>query len=71
MFYLIQNADVYAPEHLGIRDILLCNDKIIQIADHIDFSFDGLVMIDAQGKKAIPTSLEEAENPVLKAARRN
>lgn len=59
MFYLIQNADVYAPEHLGMRDILLCNDKIIQVADHIDFSFDGLVTIDAKGKKAIPGLIDQ------------
>ena len=59
LFYLIQNADVYAPEHLGMRDILLCNDKIIQVAEHIDFSFDGLVTIDAQGKKAIPGLIDQ------------
>ena len=29
--YLIRNADVYAPEHLGKQDILICNDKIAAV----------------------------------------
>lgn len=59
MFYLIQNADVYAPEHLGLRDVLVCNDKIIKVAEHIDFSFDSLTTIDAQGKKLIPGLIDQ------------
>lgn len=59
MFYLIQNADVYAPEHLGLRDVLICNDKIIKVAEHIDFTFDSLTTIDAQGKKLIPGLIDQ------------
>ncbi len=59
MFYLIQNADVYAPEHLGLRDVLVCNDKIIKVAEHIDFTFDSLTTIDAQGKKLIPGLIDQ------------
>ena len=25
---LIKNADVYAPEHLGIKDVLICGAQI-------------------------------------------
>ena len=28
MFRLLKNGDVYAPEHIGKADILICNDKI-------------------------------------------
>ena len=32
MITLIQNADVYAPRHLGMRDVLLEGGKIALIA---------------------------------------
>ena len=35
MFRLLKNGDVYAPEHIGKADILICNDKIVDIAEHI------------------------------------
>ena len=33
MMKLIQNIDVYAPQHLGTKDVLVINDKIVKIAD--------------------------------------
>ncbi len=33
MIKIIQNIDVYAPQHLGKKDVLTINDKIIKIAD--------------------------------------
>ena len=33
---LLKNADVYAPEHLGLVDLLIVNDKIVRIGEHID-----------------------------------
>ena len=35
MFTLIKNTDLYAPEHVGMRDILLCGDKVVKIAENI------------------------------------
>ena len=32
MLTLIKNADVYAPEHLGLKDLLLEGGKIALIA---------------------------------------
>ena len=29
MFLCVKNADVYSPAHLGKKDILICNDRII------------------------------------------
>ena len=31
MMKLIQNIDVYAPQHLGKKDVLTINDKIVKI----------------------------------------
>lgn len=33
MIKLIQNIDVYAPGHLGKKDVLIVHDKIVKIAD--------------------------------------
>ncbi len=40
---LIQNIDVYAPQHLGKKDVLTINDKIIKIKDPGSISADGFL----------------------------
>lgn len=59
MFTLIKNADVYAPAHLGQQDILLCNDKIVAMAEEIHFDFGEVQLIDASGKKAVPGFIDQ------------
>lgn len=56
MLTLIQNADVYAPEHLGLCDILVAGDKIERIAKagEMELSYDRLRRLDAGGKKLSP-----------------
>lgn len=51
MFRLLKNGDVYAPEHIGKADILICNDKIVDIAEHIDFDYPGTEVVDLEGRK--------------------
>jgi len=53
---VIRQIPTYAPEYQGIKDILLINDKIIAIEDHLDASITGVDMeeIDGQGKIAVP-----------------
>ena len=42
MMKLIQNIDVYAPEHLGIKDVLVINDKIVNgFYEGMDNLFNG------------------------------
>ena len=55
MLTLIKNAEVYAPEKLGYKDILLANDKIAAIEDHVDMpeSLD-VKVIDVAGLKLLP-----------------
>ena len=40
---LFQNIDVYAPEHLGRKDVLTVYDKIVKIADAGTITADGLL----------------------------
>ena len=54
MFTLIKNADLYTPDHMGRRDLLICNDKIVKVAPSIEFDWDGLQVIDAAGRRVIP-----------------
>ena len=54
---LIKSADVYQPQFLGKKDILIAGEKIVAIEDQIDISslknLD-IVVIDGHGKKVIP-----------------
>lgn len=59
MFTLIKNAEVFAPESLGVKDILLCNDKIIAVGQQLSCPFDDVEIIDAKGKKAVPGFIDQ------------
>ena len=57
---LIKNADVYAPEHLGLNDILIVNDKIAQINKNITVTNDfHAKVLDAQGRKVVPGYVDQ------------
>ncbi|MGE5677609.1 MAG: beta-aspartyl-peptidase [Pseudomonadota bacterium] len=60
MFILIKNADIYEPSYTGRKDILICNDRIIKIADTIDppkgFETE---MIDGRSLKAAPGFIDQ------------
>ena len=56
MITLLKNAQVYAPQYLGQKDLLIVGDKICKIADKIE-GYDGLnevTVIDLTGKKLVP-----------------
>ena len=49
---LLKNADVYTPEHLGLVDILIVNDKIVRIGEHIEQPVGlSCQVLDAHGRK--------------------
>lgn len=54
---LISQAEIFAPENIGVKDILISGETIVAIADKIETStlkpFD-VIVIDAKGKRAIP-----------------
>ena len=35
---IIKNANIYAPEKLGIKDILVCNGKIVMVDEKIELT---------------------------------
>jgi beta-aspartyl-dipeptidase (metallo-type) len=56
MMLLVRNADIYAPEALGRRDILAAEGRIIAIAEHIDPSHFPcpVEVLEAEGFFALP-----------------
>ncbi len=57
MIKLIKNVEVYAPDYLGKKDVLLIGDKIAAIDNNISLKFNELVEmteIDGEGKKIVP-----------------
>ena len=56
MLTLIQNADLYAPAHLGLGEVLIEGDKIGMVGRHLGIPEDlpGLTVVDAQGRKLVP-----------------
>lgn len=59
MFKLIKNARVYAPKDLGVKDILICNDRVIDIENNIEFNHKELEIIDAEGKTIVPGIVDQ------------
>lgn len=56
---LIKNADLYAPGHLGRKDVLICGNKIEAIGDHISLPEDLCDVLDAEGKYLVPGFLDQ------------
>ncbi|NCB43983.1 MAG: beta-aspartyl-peptidase [Clostridia bacterium] len=56
MFTLIKNAEIYAPEFLGEKSVLLCNETIAWIGEDFtaEKSLPDLKIIDASGMYLIP-----------------
>lgn len=56
MLTLIRNGEVYAPDYLGKKDILLVHDKIGFMENHIPVpsNFVDINVIDATGMKVVP-----------------
>lgn len=56
MIKLLKNAQVFAPQPLGIKDVLIVGDKVCRIEDKIE-GYEGLPdveVFDLAGKKLIP-----------------
>lgn len=58
---LLREADVYAPEHLGIRDVLVCGGRIEAIGEHLEAA-NGCRVIDAKGKRLTPGLIDQHEH---------
>lgn len=56
MLKLIKDGEVYAPQYLGVKDVLIAHDKIAYIAEEINIpaSFVPIEVIDASGQVVVP-----------------
>lgn len=59
MLTLIKNAQVYAPENLGKKDILIGGEKILAIEDEIENHSSFAKVIDAKNKKVTPGFIDQ------------
>jgi beta-aspartyl-dipeptidase (metallo-type) len=59
MFKLIKNARVYSPSYIGVKDILICNNKFIEIGNDIKFDYSELEIVDAKGKIVVPGIIDQ------------
>lgn len=55
---LIKNANIYAPNPMGTKDILLGGGKILAISNHID-AFSDTKIIDAENKYLVPGFIDQ------------
>lgn len=58
MFTLIKNAHVFAPKDLGMKDVLICNNKIIEVKENIEFNYEH-EEIEASGKYVLPGFIDQ------------
>ncbi|NKB76550.1 MAG: beta-aspartyl-peptidase [Gammaproteobacteria bacterium] len=56
MLELITNADVYAPRSLGIKNLVVCAGKIVEICDYVPLLDDRLDIVhtDLDGARVVP-----------------
>lgn len=54
MIRLLKNAEIYAPEYLGKRDLLIAGTQIAAIDTKIDLNQDYVMGMDCSGKILIP-----------------
>lgn len=56
MFKIIKNAEIYTPEYIGKKDILICAEKICAIEENISLEYNAseVEIIDGTGMIAAP-----------------
>jgi beta-aspartyl-dipeptidase (metallo-type) len=53
--FVLRNANVYAPEHLGLRDIVICGEEIVAITEpSVQMGDLGFEEFDADGQIVVP-----------------
>ena len=56
---LIKNANLFAPNALGKKDVLLCGNRIQAVADHITVPENLCTVLDAGGKYLVPGFIDQ------------
>lgn len=63
MITLIRNAQVFNPDALGVRDVLVSGGAIAAIDDRIDLTGQALEVIDADGRWLLPGFVDPLTHP--------
>lgn len=56
---IIKGADVYAPEHLGVMDVMVCGGKIEKMDRYIPVCYEDSQVIDGRGKILAPGIIDQ------------
>ena len=56
---LLKNANLYTPNFLGKRDVLVGGGKILAIGEGLSFSVEGLSVYDLKGKVLAPGLIDQ------------
>lgn len=59
MLKLIKNADLYTPDYIGKKDILIAGNKIAAISDNLDVFTNEAEVIDMKGKIVLPGFIDQ------------
>lgn len=59
MFTLIKNIEVYAPEYIGKKSVLIAGDRIAEIGENIFYNLKNMKIVDGTGKKLIPGMIDQ------------
>jgi beta-aspartyl-dipeptidase (metallo-type) len=51
---VVRNARVYAPDDLGIRDVLVAGERVVEIGERLDLGGLRAKEIDAEGHSVVP-----------------
>lgn len=57
--FLIENAEVYGPEYLGIQDVLIGGTQILAMGQGLSPNLPNVQVYDARGKKIVPGFLDQ------------
>jgi beta-aspartyl-dipeptidase (metallo-type) len=61
MFTWIQGAEIYAPKHLGVKDVVLCFDRILAVGEDLSHfkNLPNVTRIDAHGMYMFPGLIDQ------------
>ena len=59
MLKIIENVHVFAPDDLGVGDIVFCHDKIVEIGHGLFASYPTASRLDGRGLRAIPGYIDQ------------
>ena len=59
MIFILKNAHIYAPDDLGIQDVLVAHGKISCVAKNLDIQSSHIGVLDMKGKKLTPGFIDQ------------